>query len=65
LLTRAAAELDINKRKALYAQAQQIIEDDAPHVLLYYTRDLAAEHAGSVPEALRLLPGGRIDLSTR
>jgi glutathione transport system substrate-binding protein len=65
LLTRAAAELDINKRKALYAQAQQIIEDDAPHVLLYYTRDLAAEHAGSVPEALRLLPGGQIDLSTR
>jgi glutathione transport system substrate-binding protein len=63
LLTRAAGELDPDKRKALYAQAQQIICDDAPHVLLYYTRDVAAEHAGTVHEAVRLLPGGQIDLA--
>jgi glutathione transport system substrate-binding protein len=62
-LTRAAGELDPDKRKALYAQAQQIICDDAPHVLLYYTRDVAAEHAGTVHEAVRLLPGGQIDLA--
>ena len=62
LLTRAAAEMDPAKRKALYAQAQQIISDDAPHVLLYYTRDIAAEHLGSVHEPVRLLPGGQIDL---
>ncbi|HUX43600.1 MAG TPA: hypothetical protein VMV57_02510 [Terracidiphilus sp.] len=51
-----------DKRKALYYQAQQIIEDDAPQVLLYVTRDVAAEHVGSVPETVRLLPGGQIVL---
>lgn len=65
LLTRAAAEQDAGKREDMYAQAQQMIEDDAPHVLLYYTQDLAAEHAGSVPVPVRLLPGGQIDLSAR
>jgi glutathione transport system substrate-binding protein len=63
LLTRAAAEPDPATRKALYAQAQQIIANDAPHVLLYYTRDVAAEHAGTVREAVRLLPGGQIDFA--
>lgn len=60
LLKEAAGELDEEKRKTLYDQAQQIIEDDAPHVLLYATRDVAAEHAGSAPEAVHLLPGGQV-----
>ena len=63
LLEQAAAELDRAKRTALYREAQQIISDDAPHVLLYYGRDVAAEHAGSVPVPVRLLPGGRVEFS--
>jgi glutathione transport system substrate-binding protein len=61
LLESAAGELDPEKRKALYRQAQQIISDDAPHVLLYYARDIAAQHLGTVPTAVRLLPGGRVE----
>jgi glutathione transport system substrate-binding protein len=61
LLDKAAGELDTAKRAALYAQAQQIISDDAPHVLLYYSRDLAALHSGSRIERIRLLPGGRVE----
>ncbi len=61
LLQHAATELDTGKRKALYRQAQQIISDDAPHVLLYYARDVAAQHVGSVPTPIRLLPGGRVE----
>jgi glutathione transport system substrate-binding protein len=61
LLIRAAAEMDADKRKAMYVQAQQMIEDDAPHVLLYYTRDVAAAHVGGVREAVRLLPGAQLE----
>jgi glutathione transport system substrate-binding protein len=61
LLESAAAELDLEKRKVLYRQAQQIISDDAPHVLLYYARDVAAQHLGTVPGRVRLLPGGRVE----
>jgi glutathione transport system substrate-binding protein len=62
LLESAAAELDGEKRKALYRRAQQIISDDAPHVLLYYAQDIAAQHLGTVPTPVRLLPGGRVQL---
>jgi glutathione transport system substrate-binding protein len=61
LLQSAAAELDVEKRKALYREAQQIISDDAPHVLLYYARDIAAEHLGPVPLDVNLFPGGRLE----
>ena len=61
LMEKAAGELDREKRKALYREAQQIISHDAPHVLLFYKRDVAAEHVGSVPVPIRLLPGGRIE----
>jgi glutathione transport system substrate-binding protein len=61
VLEKAAAELDDEKRKALYREAQQTISDDAPHVLLYYARDIAAEHVGAVPIPVRLLPGGRVE----
>ena len=62
LLREAAGELDLEKRKALYYQAQRIITEDAPHVLLFATRDVAAEHVGTVPEAVHLLPGSQIVL---
>jgi glutathione transport system substrate-binding protein len=61
LLDAAARELNVSKRIELYRQAQQIISDDAPQVLLYYSRDLAAVHNGSKVEGLRLLPGGRVE----
>jgi glutathione transport system substrate-binding protein len=61
LLENASAELDVEKRKALYREAQQIISDDAPHVLLYYARDIAAEHLGAVPLAVNLFPGGGVE----
>jgi glutathione transport system substrate-binding protein len=61
LLESASSELDPDKRKAIYREAQQIISDDAPHVLLYYAQDIAAQHAGAVPVPVRLLPGGRLE----
>jgi glutathione transport system substrate-binding protein len=61
LLQSAAAELNEEKRKALYREAQQIISDDAPHVLLYYKQDIAAEHLGPAPLPVALYPGGRVE----
>ena len=60
LLDLAAAELDPAKQHDLYKQAQQIISDDAPHVLLYYAMDLAAVRR-DVPD-LWLFPGGHVEL---
>jgi glutathione transport system substrate-binding protein len=60
LLEKAAGELDTKQREALYREAQQIIVDDAPHVLLYYARDLAARYSDSVAAPFFLLPGGRV-----
>jgi glutathione transport system substrate-binding protein len=45
LIDQGAAELDDSKAKAIYDQAQNLINDEAPHVLLYYTRDLLATSA--------------------
>lgn len=60
ILDQAAAELDPAKQHALYKQSQQIISDDAPHVLLYYAVDLAAERR-KVSD-LWLFPGGQVEL---
>jgi glutathione transport system substrate-binding protein len=60
LLDQAAAELDPVKQHALYKESQQIISDDAPHVLLYYAVDLAAERR-QVSD-LWLFPGGQVEL---
>jgi glutathione transport system substrate-binding protein len=62
LLDQAAAELDAGKRKRLYSEAQQIISDEAPHVLLYYARDLAAQRAGL--KDFWLFPGGQVELAS-
>lgn len=63
LIDRAAAELDSARRTQLYSQAQQIIVDDAPHVLLYYSRDLAATPA-PLKGRFWLFPGGEVELQT-
>ncbi len=52
LLDQSAAELDAPKRSGLYS--------DAPHVLLYYARDLAAERAGV--KDFWIFPGGQVEL---
>jgi glutathione transport system substrate-binding protein len=64
LLGRAAGELDSEKRTALYHEAQQIISEDAPQVLLYYSRDLAARHRATSAEPMYLLPGGRVEFGS-
>jgi glutathione transport system substrate-binding protein len=64
LLEKGAGELDSEKRKAIYREAQQIISDDAPHVLLYYSRDLAARHRASSAQPMYLLPGGRVEFDS-
>jgi glutathione transport system substrate-binding protein len=61
LLERAAGELNTERRTGLYNEAQQIILEDAPHVLLYYSRDLAARHRATSAEPMYLLPGGRVE----
>lgn len=60
LLDTAASELDRTKRDRLYAEAQQIISDDAPDVLLYYARDLAARRKSL--NGFWLFPGGELKL---
>lgn len=60
LLDEAASSLDPATQRALYKQAQQIISDDAPHVLLYYAVDLAAERRNI--SDLWLFPGGQVEL---
>lgn len=61
VLDEAAAQLDPGKQRALYWQAQEIISEDAPHVLLYYAVDLAAERRNV--SDLWLFPGGQVELS--
>ncbi len=58
ILNAAARELNVTRRKHLYTEAQQIISRDAPHVLLYYATDLAAERA--TLEGPWIFPGGEV-----
>ncbi len=62
LLDQAAAELDASRRNGLYSEAQTIISRDAPHVLLYYARDVAARRRQQ--KGFWLFPGGQIELET-
>jgi len=61
VLDRAAADLDPITQQALYNEAQQIIVDDAPHVLLFYAMDLAAMRHDLTD--LWLFPGGDVELT--
>ncbi|WP_240758215.1 ABC transporter substrate-binding protein [Palleronia sediminis] len=56
LVSEAAATMDEDARNALYVDAQKLVNQDAPHVLLYSTRDLAAAKANV--EGLWMKPGG-------
>jgi len=58
LLDHAGSTLDAEERRRLYAQAQDTIETDAPHVLLYVSRDLAAVR--SDVQGVWLVPGGQV-----
>ena len=58
IIDEAAAELDEDARNALYVEAQRIVNQEAPHVLLYSNRDLAATSANV--EGITMLPGGLI-----
>jgi len=61
LLDSAAADLHPITQQATYKQAQQIISDDAPHVILFYAMDLAALRRDI--SDLWLFPGGDIELT--
>lgn len=45
LINQGAAELDDAKAKVIYDEAQKLINEEAPHVLLYSKRDLLATTA--------------------
>ena len=56
LIDAGAKELDEAEAKAIYRQAQALVDEDAPHVLLYYTRDLLA--ASAAVSDVWMQPGG-------
>lgn len=60
LLAQGSSETDSAKRKAIYAQAQRLISQDAAHVLLYYPNDIAAVR--SDVKGVWIFPGGGIRL---
>lgn len=61
LLDLAAAELNAGKQYEIYKEAQQIISEDAPHVLLYYAQDLAAVQKNV--SDFWVFPGGQLELT--
>ena len=56
ILDEAASISDVDKRMALYLEAQNIINTDAPHVLLYKPVDLFATRKGI--DGIWVRPGG-------
>lgn len=56
ILDKAASISDEAERKALYLEAQNIINTDAPHVLLYKPVDLFATRKGI--DGIWVRPGG-------
>jgi len=58
LIDKAGQSADPDERKKLYGEAQRIIQTDAPHVLLYYPKDLAG--LSSAIKDLWVLPGGQV-----
>ena len=61
LLDRAAATLDDGARAALYREAQRMVNDQAPHVLLFYKSDLVATAADV--SGVWVVPGGTVEVS--
>ena len=62
LLDQASATLDDRQRAGLYGQAQQIVDAQAPDVLLYYKTDLAATKADIA--GVWVLPGGVVEVKS-
>ena len=60
LLDKAAATLDDAQRAQLYGQAQELVDTGAPHVLLYYKKDLVATRADV--SGAWILPGGTVEV---
>lgn len=65
MLDQAAATVDETERNAIYGEMQEIINEDAPHVLLYVSQDLYATRPGV--ENVWVIPGGlvRVDTATK
>lgn len=58
LLDSAASTMDEKARVADYVEAQKVIMQDAPHVMLYFQDDLYATRKGI--EGVRMEPGGEV-----
>lgn len=58
LIDTAASTLDVTERNKIYGEAQKVINEDAPMVLLYVTKDLFAVRNGV--EGEWAVPGGMI-----
>jgi glutathione transport system substrate-binding protein len=58
ILDQASSTLDSAKRATLYAEAQRIVVEDAPHVLLYVPKDLVAMR--NDVKGVWLVPGGQV-----
>ena len=65
LLDKAAATNDEAERNAIYVEAQKLINDEAPHVLLYVNQDLYATRQGV--SGAWMVPGGfvRVESATK
>ncbi len=61
LLDQAGSTTDAPTRQKLYAQAQRIIVNDAPQVLLYIPSDLTAVRANL--SGIWLIPGGQVTVT--
>jgi glutathione transport system substrate-binding protein len=58
ILDQGSSTLDSDKRATLYAEAQRIVVEDAPHVLLYVPKDLVALR--NDVKGVWLVPGGQV-----
>ncbi|WP_354062139.1 ABC transporter substrate-binding protein [Devosia sp. 2618] len=61
-LDEAAAMTDVDARNKVYGDLQELINTDAPHVLLYVTQDLIATRDGV--EGVWMIPGGLVRVDT-
>ena len=58
LIDKAASTLDEKARNAIYVEAQKLVNEQAPHVLLFKKQDLFATRAGV--KGTWVIPGGLI-----
>lgn len=65
LLDEAAKSTDAEARNAIYGQLQEVVNTDAPMVLLYVSKDMVAKREGV--DGVWVVPGGlvRVDTATK